>query len=131
MKKLFAAIVVLVAVIAGLMVWNHQLTAKQSAISSTKTLVIYNWGDYIDPSLIKKFEKQTGYQVDYETFDSNEAMLTKIEQGGTRYDLVVPSEYTIHWITAKFLIWSTWHRNFWIKVLIRIISTRSLISGGL
>ena len=76
MKKLFAAIVVLVAVIAGLMVWNHQLTAKQSAISSTKTLVIYNWGDYIDPSLIKKFEKQTGYQVDYETFDSNEAMLT-------------------------------------------------------
>lgn len=111
MKKLFAAIVVLVAVIAGLMVWNHQLTAKQSAISSTKTLVIYNWGDYIDPSLIKKFEKQTGYQVDYETFDSNEAMLTKIEQGGTRYDLVVPSEYTIQRMKKEHLIQPLNHRK--------------------
>lgn len=96
MKKMIAATLALVAVIGGLIAWNHQLTAKQSAASSaTKTLVIYNWGDYIDPSLITKFEKQTGYQVDYETFDSNEAMLTKLEQGGTRYDLVIPSEYTV------------------------------------
>lgn len=104
MKKLLAATIALIAVIAGLIAWNHQLTAKQSTTSATKTLVIYNWGDYIDPSLIKKFEKQTGYQVDYETFDSNEAMLTKIEQGGTRYDLVVPSEYTIQRMKKEHLI---------------------------
>ena len=58
-------------------------------------LTIYNWGEYIDPELLKKFEKETGYQVMYETFDSNEAMMTKIEQGGTSYDIAVPSEYAI------------------------------------
>lgn len=52
-------------------------------------------GDYIDPALIKKFEKETGYKVNYETFDSNEAMYTKIQQGGTAYDIAIPSEYMI------------------------------------
>lgn len=104
MKKLIAAVIALVAVIAGLMVWNHQLTAKTDASSTTKTLVIYNWGDYIDPALVTKFEKETGYHVDYETFDSNEAMLTKIEQGGTRYDLVIPSEYTVQRMKKEHLL---------------------------
>ena len=40
---------------------------------------VYNWGEYIDPDLIKKFEKETGMQVVYETFDSNEAMEAKIK----------------------------------------------------
>ena len=63
--------------------------------SSENKLTIYNWGDYIDSDLIKQFEKETGITVVYETFDSNEAMMTKIEQGGTAYDIAVPSEYTI------------------------------------
>ena len=50
--------------------------------SSGNTLTVFNWGDYIDEELIAKFEKETGIKVIYETFDSNEAMLTKIEQGG-------------------------------------------------
>lgn len=112
MKKLVAALVTLGLVIAGLLVWNHQLMAKQSAgATGSKTLVIYNWGDYIDPSLIKKFEKQTGYKVDYETFDSNEAMLTKIQQGGTRYDLVVPSEYTVQRMQKEHLLRKLDHRQ--------------------
>ncbi|ERJ44851.2 hypothetical protein N581_01440 [Lactobacillus jensenii MD IIE-70(2)] len=45
--------------------------------------------------MITKFEKQTGYKVIYETFDSNEAMFTKVKQGGTSYDLAVPSDYMI------------------------------------
>ena len=49
----------------------------------------------IDPTLIKKFERETGYKVNYETFDSNEAMYTKIQQGGTAYDIAIPSEYMI------------------------------------
>ncbi|MHC5792013.1 extracellular solute-binding protein, partial [Streptococcus pyogenes] len=43
----------------------------------------------------KKFTKETGIEVQYETFDSNEAMYTKIKQGGTTYDIAVPSDYTI------------------------------------
>ncbi len=56
---------------------------------------IYNWGDYIDPDLIDQFEEESGIKVVYQTFDSNEAMLTKIEQGGTTYDIAVPSDYAI------------------------------------
>lgn len=63
--------------------------------SSDNTLTIYNWGDYIDDDLIDRFEEETGMKVIYETFDSNEAMLTKIQQGGTTYDIAVPSEYMI------------------------------------
>jgi len=63
--------------------------------SGGNTLTIYNWGDYIDPELIKQFEKESGIKVIYQTFDSNEAMMTKIKQGGTTFDVAVPSEYAI------------------------------------
>jgi spermidine/putrescine transport system substrate-binding protein len=63
--------------------------------SGGNTLTIYNWGDYVDPELLEQFEKETGITVIYQTFDSNEAMLTKVEQGGTTFDVVVPSDYAI------------------------------------
>jgi spermidine/putrescine transport system substrate-binding protein len=63
--------------------------------SGDNTLTIYNWGDYIDDELIDRFEEESGMKIIYETFDSNEAMLTKIQQGGTTYDIAVPSEYMI------------------------------------
>ncbi|PTJ43442.1 ABC transporter substrate-binding protein [Staphylococcus simulans] len=63
--------------------------------ASGKKLYVYNWGEYIDPELIDKFEKETGIQVIYETFDSNEAMEAKIRNGGTHYDVAFPSEYTV------------------------------------
>ena len=48
-------------------------------------LNLYNWGDYIDPSLLTKFQKETGYHVNVETLIVT-AMYTKIQQGGTHYD---------------------------------------------
>ena len=45
---------------------------------------------------MEKFTEETGIQVQYETFDSNEAMYTKIKQGGTTYDIAIPSEYMIN-----------------------------------
>ena len=56
---------------------------------------IFNWGEYIDPDLLDQFTEETGIRVIYETFDSNEAMYTKVQQGGTAYDIVIPSEYMI------------------------------------
>ncbi len=52
---------------------------------------VYNWSDYIEPSLLKKFEKETGIKVVYDTFDSNEVLETKLLAGHTGYDVVVPS----------------------------------------
>ena len=103
MKKIFTAflaiIVICILLALGDVAFNQQKTG-----GGKQTLTIYNWGDYIDPALITKFEHQTGYHVDYETFDSNESMLTKIRQGGTNYDVVVPSEYTVQRMKKEHLI---------------------------
>jgi spermidine/putrescine transport system substrate-binding protein len=94
MNKLSRVFLAVVLVSAVLLYATSSLNSSQG-YSSGNTLTIYNWGDYIDETLIKRFEKETGIKVIYETFDSNEAMMTKIEQGGTTYDIAVPSEYTI------------------------------------
>ena len=66
-----------------------------------QTLKVYNWGDYIDEDLLAEFEEwyfeQTGEEVEiiYQTFDINEVMLAKIENGEADFDVVCPSEYII------------------------------------
>lgn len=94
MKRLysfFAGIIVITLILFAI----SKSLEEQSTQGTTDKLVIYNWGDYIDPELLAEFTEETGIQVDYQTFDSNEAMYTKIKQGGTTYDLAVPSEYMI------------------------------------
>ena len=74
------------------------------------TLKVYNWGDYIDEELLPEFEawyeEQTGERVMviYQTFDINEVMLAKIENGGADFDVVCPSEYIIERMLAKELL---------------------------
>lgn len=109
MKKLFAVICGIVALCAALAFGDWALNHRRGGTANL--LTIYNWGDYIDPALISKFERQTGYRVDYETFDSNESMLTKIRQGGTNYDLVVPSEYTVQRMKKENLLTPLDHRR--------------------
>lgn len=94
MKKLLFFLVAGLLLCALLLYIVHDLN-KGQGYAGGKTLTVYNWGDYIDTDLIKQFEQETGIKVIYETFDSNEAMLTKIQQGGTAYDVAVPSEYMI------------------------------------
>lgn len=59
------------------------------------TLNVYNWGDYIDKSVIEEFEKEYSINVNYETFATNEDMYVKIKKGGSNYDVVIPSDYMI------------------------------------
>lgn len=51
----------------------------------------YNWSDYVAPDTIARFESDTGIQVVYDVFDSNEILETKLLTGKTGYDVVVPS----------------------------------------
>ncbi|MGX7040568.1 ABC transporter substrate-binding protein [Leuconostoc lactis] len=84
-----------IVIVGGLIVirWQLQLSAQpEKQWSQQKMLHVYNYGSYIDPDLLTKFTKQTGYQVSYETYDSNESMMVKLKQGGSNYDLVFPSE---------------------------------------
>ena len=52
---------------------------------------VYNWSDYIDEELLTKFEEETGIDLIYDVFDSNEILETKLLAGGSGYDVVVPS----------------------------------------
>ena len=52
---------------------------------------VYNWSDYIDEDLLNKFEAETGIDLIYDVFDSNELLETKMLAGGSGYDVVVPT----------------------------------------
>ncbi|EBA11957.1 polyamine ABC transporter substrate-binding protein [Roseobacter sp. CCS2] len=52
---------------------------------------VYNWSDYIDEDLLTKFEEETGYELIYDVFDSNEVLETRMLAGGSGYDVVVPT----------------------------------------
>ena len=65
--------------------------ASSPASESEKVLNVYNWSDYIQPTVIADFEKEYGIHVNYDVFDSNEILETKLLTGHTNYDVVVPS----------------------------------------
>lgn len=103
MNKVYKFFLAILTLVMLLIFGQNRLNSKKDG-SSTKDIYFYNWGDYIDPEILKSFEKETGYNVIYETFDSNEAMIAKIEQGKTSYDLAFPSEYTVEIMRDKNLL---------------------------
>jgi putrescine transport system substrate-binding protein len=56
-----------------------------------KVVNVYNWSDYIEPTVLDEFTRETGVKVNYEVMDSNELLETKLVAGRTGYDVVVPS----------------------------------------
>ena len=62
-----------------------------AAAGAQEEVRVYNWSDYIDESLLSKFEEETGYELIYDVFDSNELLETKMLAGGSGYDVVVPT----------------------------------------
>ena len=63
--------------------------------SHSNELYVYNWGEYIDESVIDEFEAETGIHVTYDLFETNEEMYPVIEAGAVNYDVVCPSDYMI------------------------------------
>ncbi|WP_100330055.1 ABC transporter substrate-binding protein [Bacillus xiapuensis] len=110
MNKLIRGLIVVLAMAFLLMYIVSRLNASTGQTEGN-ILTVYNWGDYIDPELIAQFEKETGMKVIYETFDSNEAMMTKVEQGGTAYDIAIPSEYAIDKMKKNNLLLPVNHRK--------------------
>lgn len=100
LTRMTAAILVIIGLLFAV---RYQLE-NRLGITSGNTVVFYNWGDYIDADLLTQFEEETGYSVIYETFDSNEAMVAKIQQGGTAYDVAAPSEYMIEQMIGDGLL---------------------------
>ncbi len=65
--------------------------APAAAPVEEKVVNVYNWSDYIDPAMLEAFTKETGIKVNYDVFDNNEVLQTKLLAGNTGYDVVVPS----------------------------------------
>ncbi|MEH6832977.1 MULTISPECIES: polyamine ABC transporter substrate-binding protein [Falsihalocynthiibacter] len=62
-----------------------------ATFANAQEVRVYNWSDYIDEELLEKFEKETGYKLIYDVFDSNEVLETKMLTGDSGYDVVVPT----------------------------------------
>jgi len=60
-----------------------------------KELYVFNWADYIDEELIPMYEEESGVKIIYDTFDSNEDLLAKLQAGATGYDVIFPSDYMV------------------------------------
>jgi len=58
-------------------------------------VIVYNWGEYIDPDMLDLFEEETGIHVIYDEFETNETMYPRVEAGAAEYDVVCPSDYMI------------------------------------
>ncbi|HAX73693.1 MAG TPA: spermidine/putrescine ABC transporter substrate-binding protein [Firmicutes bacterium] len=72
--------------------------------SGVRTLYVYNWGEYVNPQVIKQFEQEYDVKVVYDTFDSNETMYQRVKAGGTHYDVVFPSDYMVEKMSTENLL---------------------------
>ena len=82
--------VIIAVIIAGGFVYMNNGNS-----SSGRQVIVYNWGDYIDPDVIAMFEEETGIHVIYEEYETNEIMYPKVQSGAIAYDAVCPSDYMI------------------------------------
>ncbi|MEZ7815794.1 MAG: polyamine ABC transporter substrate-binding protein [Burkholderiaceae bacterium] len=91
-KHIFALSAAVLLAACGQQEEQAAAPADTAAVASTeeKILNIYNWPDYISESMIPDFEKETGIKVNYQTFETNEALHAKLVAGNSGYDIVMP-----------------------------------------
>ncbi len=98
MKKRWMAAALAAALVLGLSGCGGE---KEESKGQVK---IFNWGEYIDEEVIEQFEEETGIEVVYDTFETNESMYPIIEAGGVAYDAICPSDYMIEKLIANDLL---------------------------
>ena len=69
--------------------------ATKGDSNASKQVIVYNWGEYLDPTVLDMFEEETGISVIYEEYETNEIMYPKVQSGAIAYDVVCPSDYMI------------------------------------
>lgn len=77
---------------------------SDSNVGENGTINVFNWGEYIDESLIDKFEEETGIKVNYSTYDTNEIMYQKVKTNPGTYDIVIPSDYMVQKMIEEDLL---------------------------
>lgn len=107
MKKLLSLVIALIVVLSVFIfpVYAEDELFSKETIEYYKNLGlqgtvlnVYNWGEYIDDEeidVVSEFERLTGCDVNYTTFESNENMYSKLSGGGVSYDIIIPSDYMV------------------------------------
>ncbi len=94
----------IVKVLSLIIVFSMVLVNVGCSKDDRVVLNVYNWGDYIDESVIEEFENEFNIKVNYEDFATNEEMYVKIKSGGTNYDVAFPSDYMIEKMIRENLL---------------------------
>lgn len=101
----------IIALICTFAMTASMLTGCGSSKKSSQVLNIYNVGDYIDQDLLAKFTEQTGIEIVYETYDTNEAMYQKLKSGSSKYDLIFPSDYMVDKLIEENMLQKIDYKN--------------------
>jgi spermidine/putrescine-binding protein len=101
-------VMLLLSVIAPLLAACGAGGGEGQAVSEIQ---LFNWSEYIDPEIYTMFEEETGIRVVESNFANNEEMLAKVQGGGSGYDIVVPSDYTVTIMVEEGLLAELNHDN--------------------
>ncbi|MCL2495008.1 MAG: spermidine/putrescine ABC transporter substrate-binding protein [Oscillospiraceae bacterium] len=93
--KITIAVLLCLAILVGLFLFVH---------AGQDDLRVFNWGEYIDESILKQFTEETGIKINYKKYASNEEMYAKLKRGGSRYDIIVPTDYMIERMIAEDML---------------------------
>ena len=116
MKKLLSLAIALIVVLSVfvLPVYAEDELFSKETIEYYKNLGlqgtvlnVYNWGEYIDDEeidVVSEFERLTGCDVNYTTFESNENMYSKLSGGGVSYDIIIPSDYMVERLISEDML---------------------------
>ncbi len=88
----------------GVLLFLLLLVLVTGCRKNVPTLTVFNWGDYMDESIIEEFEKEFNVRVIYDTFSTNEDMYVRLRSGATDYDVLIPSEYMISRLIQEDLL---------------------------
>lgn len=101
-KKIILFLSIFLIAFFVIAVANSFFIPKKNRDNQKPTINVYNWGEYISDgtdntlNVNKEFTKQTGIEVNYTTFQSNEELFAKLSSGGSDYDVIIPSDYMVN-----------------------------------
>ena len=116
MKKVFSVVIAILVIISvfSMPVYADDEIFSQETFDYYKNLGlqgtilnVYNWGEYIDDEeldVVSEFERLTGCDVNYTTFESNENMYSKLSGGGVSYDIIIPSDYMVERLISEDML---------------------------
>lgn len=111
MKKVLLLVIALVVIVAAYFGFAAKKSdapqQEQAAAQPAQKLYVYNWTEYITSNLLKKFAKETGIEVVYSTYESNEEMYAKLklnQSAAQPYDIVVPSNHYVQRLIREGLV---------------------------